>query len=223
MKSPIERMPGSNKITGRNATNSLQQKTPLDKLVETAAADSHMAQLLLESKKNGKQISIFDVLNASKLDKHNTNVNKPRIGDMVVFNYSPKGHETLPYWDRFPLIFIVDVLEDRFHGINLHYLPPQLRIKLIANLKTLNTDNNYDDRTRVRMNYKILKQSVKFREFAPCYKEYVFHGLKSRFVKIHSSEWDIASLLPMAQFARRPPQQVFRESVQKIRRFKSGR
>lgn len=222
MKQPIEGIPGqSNRITNRPTNHNAKPQTPFDKLKNTAEIDSAMARLLAESKKTGRQVSIFDILNASKEDKHHSNI-KPRIGDMVVFNYSPKGHDRLPYWDRFPLIFIVDVKEDRFHGINLHYLPPILRLKLIANLKTTNTDNRYDDKTRIRVNYKMLKQAVRFREFAPCYKEYVFHGLKSRFIKVHSSEWDIASLLPVAQFAHKQPNQVFSESVKKIRKFTSS-
>ena len=53
------------------------------------------------------------------------------IGKMYMFYYDAKTKDKLPYWDRFPLIFVLDVRPDRFWGVNLHYLPPLYRAKLM--------------------------------------------------------------------------------------------
>ena len=56
-------------------------------------------------------------------------------GRMYMYFYDPKYKETLPYYDRFPLIILVDKVEGGFTGLNLHYLPPNLRAKFFDKLK----------------------------------------------------------------------------------------
>ena len=53
------------------------------------------------------------------------------IGRMYHFFYDPKHKKTLPYYDRFPLIFPFKSVRGGFLGINLHYLPLRLRAKLM--------------------------------------------------------------------------------------------
>ena len=50
-------------------------------------------------------------------------------GMMYLFYYHPKGEQTLPYYDSFPLILLVDIMPDGMTGLNLHYLPINLRQK----------------------------------------------------------------------------------------------
>ena len=52
---------------------------------------------------------------------------KPLSGRMFHFLYDPKGKKTLPYYDRFPLIFMVEKAKGGFYGLNLHYLPHKER------------------------------------------------------------------------------------------------
>ena len=51
------------------------------------------------------------------------------VGSMQMFFYDPKTKDTLPYYDRFPLVVVVGPAEKGFYGLNLHYLPPILRAK----------------------------------------------------------------------------------------------
>jgi hypothetical protein len=44
---------------------------------------------------------------------------------------TPSSRRQLPYWDRLPLIFPIEIYPDGFLGINLHYLPPMYRAKLM--------------------------------------------------------------------------------------------
>jgi hypothetical protein len=52
---------------------------------------------------------------------------RPLIGRMFMFLYDPKWKNTLPYYDRFPLILMVGPAEGGFYGLNLHYLSPRNR------------------------------------------------------------------------------------------------
>ena len=144
----------------------------------------------------------------------------PEIGFMYHFFYDPKLKEELPYYDRFPLIFPFKrgFARDRaieggsFLGINLHYLPPQLRARLMDALYTVSTDKKFDENTRVRISYEILNKASKFRFFKPCIKRYLVNRVRSRYVKINSNQWDTALFLPTERFAKKSKGAVYRQS-----------
>ena len=122
------------------------------------------------------------------------------IGRMYHFFYDPKHKKTLPYYDRFPLIFPFKRVRGGFLGINLHYLPLRLRAKLMDELYTLSRDNRYDENTRLNLSYKILNGAAKYKYFKPCVKHYLTPHVKSRFLEVYAAEWDIALFLPTEKF-----------------------
>jgi len=133
-------------------------------------------------------------------------------GDMYMYMYDPKYKDTLPYYDRFPLVFPFRVEADRFWGINLHYLPLNYRAILMDSLYDLTNNSRYDESTKLRLSYHTLNRAAKFRYFEPCVKQYLFSHLNSRFMYIYPSEWDIALFLPTERFAKASKTQVFAKS-----------
>lgn len=131
-----------------------------------------------------------------------------RIGDMYMFYYDPKHKETLPYYDRFPLVFPFKKVDGGFLGINMHYLPLALRARLMDALYDLTINQRYDENTRLRMNYDILNSASKFRFFKPCIKHYLLDHMDSKFWYVYPSEWDIALFLPLERFAKKNKRQV---------------
>lgn len=150
----------------------------------------------------------------SRLTNHMTRMS---IGRMFMFYYDAKGKDTLPHWDRFPLIFPIELYADGFLGINLHYLPPLLRAKLMNALYATLNNKNYDDTTKLKINYQILSSTSKFRYFQPCVKRYLFSHVKSRFFYVQPNEWDMALMLPTERFVGTTRNKVFQETRQKIR------
>jgi len=126
----------------------------------------------------------------------------PTIGKMFLFQYFPKYIDTLPYHDRLPMIFPIDVINNGIMGINLHYLPLEPRAALMDALYTLSSDRNYDEQTRLRITYNILKSAASFSLFKPCVKKYLFSQVRSPFYEVSSFEWDIALFLPVEMFAK---------------------
>ncbi len=59
-------------------------------------------------------------------DEPATFTSRISTGNMYHFYYDPKHKETLPYYDRFPLILAVGPAKGGFYGLNLHYIPPNL-------------------------------------------------------------------------------------------------
>mgnify|MGYP005623434219 CR=1 FL=1 len=137
---------------------------------------------------------------------------RPLVGQMYLFNYDAKHKATLPYFDRFPLVFPYKKVKGGFMGINLHYLPLTLRAQLMDSLYEVSSNTRYDESTRLRINYDILSNASKFRYFKPCVKHYLTSQLRSRFLYIYPSEWDIALFLPLERFEGASKSTVFADS-----------
>jgi len=157
------------------------------------------------------QISGNQLMAQNKANLINTLTMKS-IGRMYMFFYDPKHKETLPYYDRFPLIFPISVDGEGFTGINLHYLSPILRAKLMDALYTLLNNSRYDESTKLRMTYNLLASSSRFRLIRPCIKRYLVAHVKSRFLQIPVTNWDTALFLPTERFVGATKQRIFRES-----------
>jgi len=138
--------------------------------------------------------------------------NRVFMGRMYLFNYDPKHKQTLPYYDRYPLIFPVESAPGGFYGINMHYLPYLLRAKLMDALYDLSSNEKYDEKTRLKIGYDILKGASKFKWFKPTFKRYLSNHVRSRFIEIASSEWDIALFLPLERFEKASKREVWRDS-----------
>lgn len=140
----------------------------------------------------------------------------PMPGRMYMFVYDAKHKKTLPYWDAFPLIFPVSRTPGGFTGLNLHYLPPLLRARLMDALYTIASNKKYDDTTRLKISYDALNSASNMSYFKPCFKQYLYNHMRTQFIYIEPKEWDIAAFLPSQNFKKATSQQVWRNSQNAI-------
>lgn len=135
-------------------------------------------------------------------------------GQMVMYFYDPKLKDVLPYYDRFPLTIIIDKAPGGFYGLNLHYLPPLLRGKLLDSLINDTPTNNQkdDETTRLKLNYQKLKSAAKYKWFKPAFKHYLTDHVRSRFALVSPPEWEIAAFLPTADWEKGSQGKVWRDS-----------
>ena len=54
-------------------------------------------------------------------------VRLPEIGELCFFLYTAQFPDKYPYYDRRPLVYVMDFQEDKLLGGNLHYLNPDYR------------------------------------------------------------------------------------------------
>ena len=54
-------------------------------------------------------------------------VRLPEIGELCFFSYTAQFPDKYPYYDRRPLVYVMDFQEDKLLGGNLHYLNPDYR------------------------------------------------------------------------------------------------
>jgi hypothetical protein len=134
-------------------------------------------------------------------------------GKMYCFFYDPKHKDTLPYYDRFPLIFPIGIEGDSMLGINLHYLPHDMRARLMDALYDLE-DKRFTKQRKLRLSYEILKGAARFRYFKPCIKRYLFSHMRSRFLEVEHENWDVALMLPLERFEKQSKSVVWKESRQ---------
>ena len=124
---------------------------------------------------------------------------RPKYGIMNLFGYDPKFKETLPYYDRFPLIFPIDFAKGGFYGINFHYLQPGARVNFLRQLSQYTSDDNYDKKTR----YNIGELSGRY--YKKTIKHYLYSQVRSSFLNITADEMAIAIFLPVARFKKGSP------------------
>lgn len=140
-------------------------------------------------------------------------VSQPKIGEMYFYFYDPKTKETLPYYDRFPLTVMVGPAEGGFYGLNLHYLHPVARARLLYELLKLAPKSGIDDTSRLtKLRYDLLKGVQKYKEFKPCFKHYLVSNVQSNFAKVPMTDWETAVFLPVQQFKKKNAQTVWAES-----------
>lgn len=141
--------------------------------------------------------------------------NRTILGRFYFFLYDAKLKETLPYWDKFPLVIPIQRYHDGFLGLNLHYLPMKDRLILLKKLNQFSTGSLGDERTRLQVTYPILQAAHRIYEATPCIKRYLFPQIQSRFLEIPPHEWDIAAALPVQQFSGASSQMVWKESKER--------
>lgn len=139
------------------------------------------------------------------------------LGHMYLYHYDAKHKLTLPYWDSFPLVFIIpsEMPKRYFNGINLHYLPPKLRAAFMDRLYDHLSNTKFDEKTKLRVIYEDLKAMGDF--YKVCYKTYLKSHVKSRFVQINVNEWDIALFLPLARWNNATQATVYRAAKKAVR------
>ena len=95
-----------------------------------------------------------------------------------MFEYKAKMRH-LPYYDRFPLVYVLKATRSEFIGLNLHYLSPKKRIICTKKLMQGRID--------------IPKR---------CFHKYLQAHVDGLMLDLASSEWDTAILLPTEDFVK---------------------
>jgi len=140
----------------------------------------------------------------------------PTMGSMFMFMYDPKHKQTLPYYDKFPLVFPINFYADGFLGINLHYIPPETRAVLMDRLYSTINNDSIGENTKVQLNYEMLSGASRFKYFKPCVKRYLYSHVVSGFKYVSPLDWDKAIMLPTERFAKSTKERAWSDSMSKL-------
>jgi hypothetical protein len=178
--------------------------------------------------------SVFDTIkrNAGNLDRSNnwyrSQVNKiasgttaqqlfrqgklarrPSVGRLNLFGYNPKLRKTLPYYDVFPLVLPLEAFAGGFIGMNFHYLPPLLRMRLLERMQATATDRDFDKDTKFDVTYNDVKRLSIVK---PTIKKYLYSYVQTGFLRINADEAATAIFLPVQRFKKASETKVYADS-----------
>ena len=137
---------------------------------EASAYKKNFKKYILDER--GDKTGLAKEQDANELRKYSV------MGHMYMFEYKAKMR-WLPYYDRFPLVYVIKSNKSEFWGANLHYLSPKKRI--IATKKLM--------QGRIDIPKK-------------CFHKYLHAHVDGLYLDLAASEWDTAILLPTADFVR---------------------
>ena len=129
--------------------------------------------------------------------------------NLNMFVYDPKYAATLPYYDTFPLVLPLERYKDGFLGLNFHYLPIPLRVRLLDKIKTIPQDNQYDAGEQLRINYARARTLPMAKAVI---KRYLYGHLRSQIRVVMPDEWVIAVLLPVQRFEKASTSKVYNQT-----------
>ena len=150
-----------------------------------------------------KVADLSNRISAARLMRDNKLKKAPTFNKLHFFRYDPKLKATLPYYDTFPLVMPIQSAPGGFLGINFHYLPIPLRMRLLETL----------DKRGFRGNYSKLKN---IREVKPTIKHYLRRQFVSGFLELEEDDYAPAIFMPVAQFRKASASQVWRDSRRMI-------
>lgn len=134
-----------------------------------------------------------------------------RPGDIITFDYDPKTKDKLPYYDTTPLIIPLSFDKKGFSGLNLHYLTPVDRARLMDLLfRNESSARGYMHALSISPYYK------------PCYKRYLYNHVRSRVHIFEQQHWEIAIYLPLARFQKGSQGLAASKSKQIMRKHKQN-
>lgn len=128
---------------------------------------------------------------------------KPQVGRLYTFAYDAKFKDTLPYWDRFPLVIYLGDGTSKagnklMYGLNLHYIPPKARQSFMEELlKNYSNTNRISNKTKLKINWSKVRG---MRGSDLMIKSYLPSHLKGTMLEIKPADWHNALLLPSQQF-----------------------
>ena len=128
-------------------------------------------------------------ISAGRLMREGKILKTPGFNQLNFFRYNPKTKAILPYYDTFPLVMPIDSAKGGFLGINFHYLPIPLRMRLLETLAKRNFDGDYSK----LKNIKLIK---------PCVKHYLKSQFASGFYRLDELDYAPAIFMPVQSFKK---------------------
>ena len=148
----------------------------------------------------------------SILTRSESLTSRSRLGKMYFYSYNPKWKDKLPWYDTFPLVFPIEEYNNGFLGLNFHYLAPKDRAILMDQLKVFANNKAYDETTKLRLTYNMLKGFSKIKRAKPTVHRYLNSKINSKFVLVNADEWEVALFLPVERFKKANKKQVWAHS-----------
>ena len=129
---------------------------------------------------------------------------KPAVlapGKMYTFGYDAKLKAILPYWDKFPLIVVLDTYKNGFLGLNFHYLSPIDRQKFFTKILKFSNQKgdpmDFTDKARFNISWDAV-QNIKHAD--KMIHKYLYGHVRTSLLEAPPNEWENVIFLPYQKF-----------------------
>lgn len=126
-------------------------------------------------------------------------VTKPEPGKLYAYIYDAKHKDTLPYWDKYPLIIYLGLgKHNLMYGLNLHYIPPKARQQFLEELlKQYANTPTITNKTKLKIDWSKVKG---FHGADQMIKAYIPQNIKGTLIEIKPADWANVVMMPLQQF-----------------------
>nr|CAI3971074.1 DNA end protector [Ochrobactrum phage ORM_20] len=134
-------------------------------------------------------------------------------GQVYTYSYQPKHAETLPYYDRFPLMILLDQQKNgNFLGLNLHYLNPVPRSRILGMLIETVGANTMRHDTQLKITYGMTQQLAQYKPLGFALKSYIPSHIQGKMVRIQPADWAHAVVFPSQLFVGKSQESIWKEA-----------
>ena len=184
-------------VTKNGNTGRMARKIIADDLTARAGAPKKKLSKVSKTKKAGNWFR--DKVGDSA--KGFSSRSKLQPGKIFTFGYDAKMKKTLPYWDRFPLIVVLDVYSGGFMGLNFHYIKPTDRERFLHKLLKFSSQKGDPETFNSKAIFNITWDAVKTIPGADkMIHKYLYSHAKTSLMESHPSEWENVIYLPYQRF-----------------------
>lgn len=124
---------------------------------------------------------------------------RPTPGGLFIYQYDPKNKDRLDFYDKFPLVFILEITRDGWYGLNLHYMPPAVRARILAETSVKSTSGK-----------EIAERFGRSSMGKYALKRYSASNVRSKLAKVPKADFEIAISLPFENFKKASNKVVWR-------------
>lgn len=136
------------------------------------------------------------------------------VGNLIWTSYNAKD-KTQP-WDKKPMFLVLSRSRGYTLGLNWHWLPVSMRVKLLQLILQINKNKRKDEVFSIR--YKELKPLLKKLGYYPCIRLYINKRLGRNCVNIPHEQFPSCAVLDTALFTGIQPEKIYKSIKQKVKK-----
>jgi hypothetical protein len=122
-------------------------------------------------------------------------------GRMYTFGYDAKYKAILPYWDKFPLIVVLDAYKDGFLGLNFHYVSPIERMKFFSKILKFATQKGEVEDMTAKARFNVSWNAVRnIKNADKMLHKYLYGHVRTSLLEAPPNEWENVIFLPYQKF-----------------------
>jgi len=136
------------------------------------------------------------------------------LGAMFFMVYDAKWKNELPFWDAFPLFVLIGKYQDRWLGLNLHYLPYTWRVSVAKQLMT-----KFSSKKRIQ--YRDVLDALKKSKVPTgmlyfCVRQYLFSHIRSDVYMFNRMNYELMIKNLMPRFKKASESTVYKNILSKF-------